>query len=147
MIVRHATIADLDTLVPLFDAYRQFYDQSSDLIGARRFLGDRFEHQQSIILLAYDKSKAVGFAQLFPSFSSIRLARTYILNDLFVSPAARGTGAGQALLNAACEYGRTVGATRLSLSTAVTNTIAQSLYERSGWTRDTKFYVYGISLS
>ncbi|MBB3910256.1 GNAT family N-acetyltransferase [Sphingomonas desiccabilis] len=146
MIVRQATIADLDTLVPLFDDYRQFYGQPSDPIGARSFLGDRFEHQQSIILLAFDGSHAVGFVQLFPSFSSTRLARTFILNDLFVAPDARGTGTGRALLNGACEYSRNVGAARLSLSTAVTNTAAQSLYERAGWTRDTDFYAYGIPL-
>jgi ribosomal protein S18 acetylase RimI-like enzyme len=146
-IVRQATIADLDTLVPLLDACRQFYDQPSDLIGARSFLLDRFEHQQSIILLACAGSQVVGFVQLFPSFSSARLARTFILNDLFVSPDARGTGAARALLDGACEYGRRVGAARLSLSTAITNTIAQSLYERAGWIRDNKFCAYGISLT
>ncbi|NIJ29592.1 GNAT superfamily N-acetyltransferase [Sphingomonas insulae] len=145
--MRQATIADLDTLVPLFDAYRQFYEQPADPIGARRFLGDRFEHQQSVILLACDDIQPVGFVQLFPTFSSARLARTFILNDLFVAPAARGTGAGRALLDAACDYGRAVGAARLSLSTAVTNTNAQSLYERAGWTRDTIFCVYGIPLT
>ncbi|KQN74762.1 GNAT family N-acetyltransferase [Sphingomonas sp. Leaf62] len=147
LIVRQATIADLDTLVPLFDAYRQFYEQPSDLIGARSFLFDRFEHQQSIILLACEESGAVGFAQLFPSFSSARLARTFILNDLFVSPDARGMGAARALLDGACEYGRNVGAARLSLSTAATNTTAQFLYEKAGWTSDNKFYAYGIPLT
>ncbi len=147
MIVRQATIADLDTLVPLFDAYRQFYKQPSDLIGARSFLVDRFEHQQSIILLACEGSRAVGFVQLFPSFSSTRLARTFILNDLFVSPDARGIGTARGLLDGACECGRNVGAARLSLSTAVTNTTAQSLYENAGWTRDTNFYAYGIPLT
>ncbi|WP_341350611.1 GNAT family N-acetyltransferase [Sphingomonas jatrophae] len=147
MIVRQATAADLSTLVPLFDAYREFYGQSSDPNGARSFLRDRFEHQQSIILLAFDGSEAVGFTQLFPSFSSTRLARTFILNDLFVVPSARGTGAGRALLDGACEYGRNVGAARLSLSTAVTNTTAQSLYERAGWTRDNDFYAYAIPLT
>ncbi len=147
MIVRQATVADLDTLVPLFDAYRQFYEQPSDPIGARSFLAGRFEHQQCILLLAYDGNKAVGFVQLFPSFSSLRLARTFILNDLFVSPDARRTGAGRALLDAACEYGRNVGAARLSLSTTVTNTNAQSLYEGAGWTRDTEFYAYDIALT
>lgn len=147
MTVRQATIADLDILMSLFDAYRQFYDCQSDLSSARSFLRDRFEHQQSIIMLALDGAKAVGFAQLFPSFSSTRLARTFILNDLFVATQARGTGAGRALLDAACAYGRSVGAARLSLSTAVTNATAQAVYERAGWTRDTQFCAYGISLS
>ncbi|WP_426261220.1 GNAT family N-acetyltransferase [Sphingomonas sp. DC1100-1] len=146
LIVRQATINDLDALVPLFDAYRQFYKQASDPDGARAFLEDRFEHQQSIVFVACDVDQAVGFTQLFPSFSSTRMARTFILNDLFVSPAARRTGAGRALLNAACEYGRAVGASRLSLSTAVANVVAQSVYEKAGWTRDTEFQAYAISL-
>ncbi|MHA6723492.1 GNAT family N-acetyltransferase [Sphingomonas sp. RS2018] len=145
--VRHATIADLDTLVPLFEAYRQFYEQPSDPVGARSFLRDRFEHQQSIVLLAFVENEAVGFAQLFPSFSSVRLARTFILNDLFVTAGARRTGAGRALLDAACDYGRDIGAARLSLSTAVTNAAAQSLYDRAGWVRDSKFQAYAIALT
>ncbi len=147
MIVRQATVADLNTLVPLFDAYRQFYGRPSDQNGARSFLSDRFAHQQSIILLAFDGCEVVGFTQLFPSFSSVRLARTFVLNDLYVLPSARGTGAGRALLAGACEYGRNVGAARLSLSTSVANATAQSLYERAGWTREIDFYTYGISLT
>ncbi len=104
MTVRQATIADLDSVALLFDAYRQFYDQLSDLDAARAFLTSRFEHQQSVILIAHAGERAVGFAQLFPSFSSTRMARTFILNDLFVAPDARGTGAEKALLDAACDY-------------------------------------------
>lgn len=147
MIIRQATVADLNTLVPLFDAYRQFYGRPSDHRGARSFLSDRFEHRQSIILVACDGCEVVGFTQLFPSFSSVRLARTFVLNDLYVLPSARGTGAGRALLDGACEYGRRAGAARLSLSTSVSNTTAQSLYEQAGWTREIDFYTYGIPLT
>jgi GNAT superfamily N-acetyltransferase len=145
--VRQATIVDMDTLVPLFDAYRQFYGQPSDPAAARAFLEDRLEHQQSVILLASKDGWDVGFAQLYPTFSSVRLSRTFILNDLFVAPDARASGFGRVLLDAACTYGRQIGAARLSLSTAVDNADAQCLYERAGWTRDTQFYAYDFALT
>jgi len=144
--VRQATVSDLDLLVPLFDAYRQFYRQATDPARARRFLLERFEHNQSIIFLAFADGVAVGFAQLYPSFSSGAMARIFILNDLFVAADARGHGTGRQLLDAAAEYGRRVGALRLVLSTEITNTTAQRLYEGAGWKRDTAFFVYQLGL-
>ena len=144
--VRQATVADLSLLVPLFDAYRQFYRCPSDVEGARRFLLQRFEHNQSVIFLAFDGASAIGFVQLYPSFSSASMARIFILNDLFVSPEARGRGAGSALLQGAADYGRAVGAVRLALSTEITNTKAQAVYERFGWKRDDVFYSYQLTL-
>lgn len=144
--IRQAIVADLDLIVPLFDAYRQFYRQPSDPERARRFLLERFEHNQSVIFLSFDGAAAIGFAQLYPSFSSGSMARLFILNDLFVAPEARGRGGGAALLDAAAEYGRRVGALRLVLSTEVSNTTAQSVYERLGWKRDTAFFTYQLAL-
>lgn len=144
--IRQATIEDLDQLVPLFDAYRQFYRQPSNPDGARRFLRDRFEHQQSVIFLALAGNEPVGFTQLYPSFSSGSMARIFVLNDLFVAPPGRKRGTGSALLQAAADYGRHVGAVRLVLSTETGNTVAQSLYEGLGWKRDTAFFVYQLGL-
>lgn len=145
--VRQATVADLDLLVPLFDGYRQFYRQQSDPERARRFLLERFEHNQSVIFLALQDAEAVGFTQLYPLFSSTLLARIFILNDLFVSPESRRAGAASALLQAAAEYGKRVGAVRLGLSTEVTNETAQAVYEKLGWKRETLFRVYHLPLS
>ncbi len=139
-------MADLDVLIPLFDAYRQFYRQPSDPGGARRFLLERLERDESVIFLAFDGDSAVGFTQLYPSFSSGAMARIFILNDLFVAAQARRCGAGSALLEAAVEYGRNCGALRLILATEITNTTAQSLYERTGWKRNTTFYSYQLTL-
>jgi ribosomal protein S18 acetylase RimI-like enzyme len=144
--IRQAVAADLNLLVPLFDAYRQFYRQPSDPERARRFLLERLERKQSVILLAFEDATAIGFTQLYPSFSSSAMAPIFILNDLFVAPEARRRGAGSTLLQAAAEYGRRGGALRLVLSTEVTNTTAQSLYERMGWKRDTVFCVYQLAL-
>jgi GNAT superfamily N-acetyltransferase len=144
--VRQATVADLDLIVPLFEAYRMFYRQPSDPERARRFLLERFEHNQSVILLAFDGATAIGFTQLYPSFSSGAMAPIFILNDLFVAPEGRRRGVGSALLQAAAEYGRRTGALRLVLSTEVANTTAQSVYEHMGWKRDTVFCVYQLAL-
>lgn len=144
--VRQATVEDLELLVPLFDGYRQFYRQPSDPEQARRFLLDRFSHNQSVVFLAYAEGVPVGFTQLYPSFSSVRMARIFVLNDLYVAPEGRVRGAGSALLKAAAEYARRVGAVRLVLSTEATNATAQAVYEKMGWKRDTVFWVYELSL-
>jgi GNAT superfamily N-acetyltransferase len=145
--VRQATVFDLELIVPLFDAYRQFYRSPSDPGLARRFLQERFQHHESIIFLAVNQDgSAVGFTQLYPSFSSVSTARIYILNDLFVSPEARRKHVGSLLLDAAVRFGRGVGAIRLTLSTEVTNEMAQALYEREGWKRQTDFYSYDLTL-
>jgi len=145
--VRQATIFDLDLVAPLFDRYRQFYRKPADPGLARRFLLERFQHNQSIVFLAVRQDgPAVGFTQLFPSFSSASAARILILNDLFVLPEARRKSVGSLLLAAAASFGRTVGALRLTLSTEVTNEAAQALYETEGWTRQTDFYAYNLAL-
>jgi GNAT superfamily N-acetyltransferase len=144
--IRRATAADLDILASLFDAYRQFYRQASDREGARRFLRDRLERDESVIFLAFDGGAPIGFTQLYPSFSSASMAPIFVLNDLFVSPEARRAGTGSALLRAAADYGRSAGAVRLTLSTELTNMSAQSVYEKNGWKRDTVFCVYQLAL-
>ena len=146
MDIRTATADDLDLLVPLFDGYRQFYGFASDLAGARAFLKDRLDRKDSVIFLAFDQGQPIGFTQLYPSFSSGRMARIYILNDLFVTLDARGSGAGRALIAAAQAFGKTNGAARLTLSTATDNGKAQALYEACGWVRETDYYTYNLAL-
>jgi GNAT superfamily N-acetyltransferase len=147
VLIRQAVAHDLDDLAPLFDAYRRFYDQSGDLQLARQFLSDRFRLQESTIFLACAPSgKPVGFTQLYPSFTSAGCARIYILNDLFVDPDHRGTGVGRALLEAAADFGRSMGAVRLTLATGIANHLAQALYGRAGWRRNEAFVTYNIGL-
>ena len=136
---------DLEDVVPLFDAYRQFYEAGSDLAGARAFLTERTERNESVIFLAYaGPGEAVGFTQLYPSFSSVSLKRLWILNDLFVRAEVRRGGVGRALLERARQHAVDTGAKGLILSTAVTNKRAQTLYESCGWTRDDEFLHYHL---
>lgn len=101
--VHRASIQDLDRLVPLFDAYRQFYGQQSDHSLARQFLSDRLTRNESVVLVAEnDDGAAVGFVQLFPTFSSILASPMYLLSDLYVTPHARQQGVGTLLARVGC---------------------------------------------
>ena len=148
IIVRQATIHDLDVVAPLFDAYRQFYAQPADLALARSFLAERFQHAESVILLALQEAtgEGVGFTQLYPLFSSVRATRRYLLNDLFVTPAKRRFGVAAALLHAAAAHARAMGVSGMSLSTANDNVAAQRLYESMGWQLETNFREYNLTL-
>lgn len=145
--VRQATIFDLDRVAPLFDAYRQFYRKPGDPDLARRFLLERLQNNESVILLAVRQDgPAVGFTQLFHSFSSVSAARILILNDLFVAAEARRKGVGSLLLAAAAHFGREAGVVRLTLSTEIANRKAQALYEKEGWVRQEDFYTYNLAV-
>ena len=152
MQIIQANLAHLDAAVALFDGYRQFYQQPHDLDGARRFITERLTSGDSVIFLALgeetgDKQgNALGFTQLYPSFSSVSMAPLWILNDLFVAEAARGRGVGEALLKQAAEFGKETGAVRLELQTEIDNTAAQRLYEKAGWTRETDAYHYSLPI-
>src|SRR5512132_1320443 len=136
---------ELDDLAPLFDGYRQFYGQRSDLPAAHAFLRDRIERDESVIYVAYaDGGEAAGFTQLYPSFSSVSLKPLWILNDLFVRSDIRRGGVGRALLERARQHAVETGAKGLVLNTAVTNTAAQTLYESCGWTREDEFLQYNL---
>ena len=147
-----AGMEDIPQVVPLFDAYRQFYKQAPDREGARRFLSARLQEKSSVIFLAFRIDEngvrhACGFTQLYPSFSSTTMETIWILNDLFVAPDARRLGVGKALLEHARDFGRKTQAKELTLQTAVDNYTAQALYEAAGWQRDEEFLTYNLYLN
>jgi len=133
-------------IAPLFDAYRQFYGQPPDLDGARRFLFERIQRGESVIFAVIENENALGFTQLYPSFSSVSLKPIWILNDLFVVEKARRRGIGARLLMASRDHATQTGAARLVLSTAVENVTAQALYETHGWQKDSGFFHYKFEL-
>lgn len=143
---RRASRIDLDALVPLFDGYRMFYRQPTDAPLARAFLEARLAGGDSVIFVAEADGDAIGFVQLYPSFSSLRAQPIFILNDLFVSADWQRQGVGRALLEQAAAFGREQGAARLTLSTAVGNEAAQAGYAQAGWQRDDAFCVYNLNL-
>ena len=144
MIIRKATIADIDHIVPLFDGYRLFYRQSSDIEAARTFIKNRLEREESIIYIAFPKDepqKAIGFTQLYPIFSSVSMEEMLLLNDLFIDPDYRGSGAGTALINKAKERCRDTNQKGLILETETTNP-AQKLYEHLGFIKSTNLHYF-----
>jgi len=144
MLVRRAGVGDLGDLAPLFDGYRQFYGQRSDLAAARAFLAERLRRDEAVIFVAIADDAMLGFTQLYPSFSSVSVKRLWILNDLFVSPAARRGGVGRRLLERAREWAVETDAKGLTLTTALSNSAARSLYESCGWRRDDEFAHYQL---
>ena len=148
MQIHRASVVDLRTVSELFDGYRQFYGQPADYALAEAFVRDRFANNDSVVFLAIDSQSGdgLGFVQLYPSFSSVAARRIWILNDLFVAPAARQRGVGRALLDAARDHGLATGAKRLVLSTASTNSAARALYESYGYKQEDVFLVYKLEL-
>ena len=141
-----AGAADVDRIAPLFDAYRQFYKQKSDPAAARTFIAERLQRDESVVFLALNGDKAVGFVQLYPCFSSTAMKRMWILNDLFVTPEARRSGAAKALMERARQWAVETKADGLWLETAVDNHPAQRLYESLGWKRDNDYFRYLMPL-
>ncbi len=147
MKIKQATLDDLEILAELFDGYRQFYQQASDIDAGKAFLRARIENRESVIFLATDDNgEGLGFTQLYPTFSSISMKNQWILNDLFVAEGARKRGVANALMQTAEDFAKDSGANGLSLSTAADNHQAQALYEKRGWTRVTVFRNYNKSL-
>lgn len=141
-----ASVKDSTALVPLFDAYRQFYKQASDLKGAENYLHERLSKEESVIFYVKGNDQILGFTQLYPVFSSISMKRAWVLNDLYVIEAARKSGIGELLLQRVKEFGLETGAASIGLSTAPDNVNAQRLYERNGYERDETFWHYDLSL-
>jgi GNAT superfamily N-acetyltransferase len=148
--ILRAGLEHLDYLVPLFNAYREFYQQAPDLDGARQFLHDRLLQGEAVIFLALkgneEQEIGIGFTQLYPSFSSVAMRPIWILNDLFVSPGFRRGGVARRLLEAARELAMATHAARLTLATARGNTGAKALYESMGYWPDQAFDHYDLSL-
>ena len=140
--VRQAVAADIEALAVLFDQYRQFQGQAGDLAAARLFLAERFDHGESIVFIATAENTAVGFAQLYPSYSSTSLSRVFILNDLFVLEAVRGRRVASQLLSAVESYAWSFGASRVTLNVARANVSAQQVYKARGWKQDDQFFMF-----
>jgi ribosomal protein S18 acetylase RimI-like enzyme len=143
MTMRQAITEDLDQLSILFAQYRVFYGQLFEIDASRKFLEERLTKEESVVFIALDNNAYAGFAQLYPSFSSVGLKKIWILNDLFVSADHRQKGVAQSLINHVIEYSKATDRKKVVLSTAYDNFNAQKLYEKLGFTRE-DFYNYEL---
>lgn len=142
MIIQKATLNELESLTELFDLYRLFYEQESDLDGAREFLRARIENDESVIFIAFEQENPIGFVQLYPSFSSVGMKRLWVLNDLYVKKSARKNGAGEQLIQTAIQFAGETGAKGVLLETGKENVTAQRLYEKIGFHKESNFFYY-----
>lgn len=149
------------TIAPLFDAYRVFYRKASDIAAAERWLWDRLSRSEAKIFVATLPESAatpilaesiqiplaqvrdgvfpLGFALLYPGFTSVGLATRWTLNDLFVDPAFRRHGVGRLLTLRAMLQVQADSSAAIQLLTEHTNTSAQAMYTALGWQRDTDY--------
>ncbi|RFS20448.1 GNAT family N-acetyltransferase [Chitinophaga silvatica] len=142
MEVTQATELHTNEVAVLFDAYRSFYDQAPDFKGALEYITDRITKKDSIIYIAMLEEEIIGFLQLYPIFTSIGMKRAWILNDIYVLEEHRGIGAGKALMAAAYKHAKDTESGWIMLQTYISNTVAQALYEKEGFVRDTNSYYY-----
>ncbi|MFT6850667.1 MAG: ribosomal protein S18 acetylase RimI-like enzyme [Sphingobacteriales bacterium] len=143
MLIRDAQPSDLKQLSVLFDNYRQFYLKSSDIAAAESFLKERLEKKDSHILVA-DNGDLIGFTQIYPLLSSIRMKPLWLLNDLFVDEAVRGQKVGEKLMLGASEMAKSAGACGLMLETGISNIVGQKLYEKLGYKKAINEFHYSL---
>lgn len=147
LVIERATIDDVTEIAKLFDAYRVFYEQRSDLDLATEFLTDRINKSESVIFYAKNsEGKYVGFTQLYPSYCSVAAKRIWILYDLFVASDVRANGIGTKLLNRARDFAEQTYANEIVLETARSNVKAQKLYESLGYEKITEYFGYSLEI-
>lgn len=143
MKIRKASIDDIPQLAALFDAYRVFYEKTSDVEQAIIFLSERIQKNESVIFVAENEEKQLtGFVQLYPLFTSTRMKRFWLLNDLFVAPEQRSKGISVALIDTAKELCQTTESCGMMLETAKSNVIGNNLYPKTGFVLDTAHHYY-----
>ncbi|MDR6514345.1 GNAT family N-acetyltransferase [Chryseobacterium camelliae] len=130
---RKATLQDIGQLSELFDQYRIFYHKTSDVPAAEQFLTERIENGDSKIFVAEIEERLVGFVQLYPLFSSTRMKRYWLLNDLFVNESYRGKGFSKELIEQAKEMAQSTDACGILLETGKSNDIGNKLYPSCGF--------------
>ncbi|WP_148713892.1 GNAT family N-acetyltransferase [Chitinolyticbacter meiyuanensis] len=145
--IRTATPADLQPLAQLFDHYRQFYGREPDLARARDFIALRIEHKDARLFVAEAADGALcGFAQAYPSLSSLALGPIWVLNDIYVQSDLRGERIGTQLLQAVEIAARAAGAVQVRVETAPENVRAQRLYQNQGFRREMGFLQFVLKV-
>ena len=146
--VKEADKSNIDSLVPLFESYREFYKQQPNPNWAKSFLLNLLKNKASMIFIACNEknNNLIGFTQLYPLWSSVSMSKVWILNDLFVEQSSRKKGVARTLINTAINFAKKTGATKVQLSTEISNLRAKNLYESEGWIEDEEFDNYGFKL-
>ncbi|HXB44400.1 MAG TPA: GNAT family N-acetyltransferase [Puia sp.] len=142
VVIRAARMEDLDALAHLFDLYRIFYGKASDVEEAKKFLSQRIRDKESVIYVADDEKNLLGFTQLYPQFSSTRMKRSWLLNDLFVLKEHRQRGISKLLIERAKNLALKTGAAGILLETDKSNQVGNRLYLSKGFVLNDKSNFY-----
>jgi ribosomal protein S18 acetylase RimI-like enzyme len=146
--IQRATLQNAKEIGELFNNYRVFYQQDSDVKASTAFIAERLSNGESIIFYASnEQGEILGFTQLYPTFSSISAKKSLVLNDLFVAANARRLGVARKLMDASKDFALNAEINGLSLETALDNVNAQALYESLGYQKETGFYNYYLDLT
>ena len=146
-IITRADVTHVHEVAVLFNEYRQFYGRRDDVAAAEQFIQARLLDESSVIFIAKDnQGLGLGFVQMYPSFSSLRMAPMLILNDVYVTQHARCVGIGRALVQQAASYAKAHNMSYLMLETQQKNQRAQGLYEGLGFVRNQDFYIYELEI-
>jgi GNAT superfamily N-acetyltransferase len=149
-VIATVTEADLPELMPLMRGYCDFYEvnpSDEELLAFSRELLARPDLDGVQLLARDDEGRAIGFATILWTWSTLSASRIAVMNDLFVSPDGRGSGAADALIEACAERAREHGATSLEWQTARDNDRARKVYDRVGGRMSDRWVDYDLSLS
>lgn len=146
LMIRQAIIQDLPKIVPIFDSYREYFGQLKDPAAVNQFLFEKFEHLESVIFIAQLRDEVIGFAQLYPVFSSLTLQRVWLLNDFFIEEEFRGSGVGTQLFATVKEFTLLTRSKGIELSVEHTNKKAWTFWEKQGFKMDEEFRYYFYKL-
>jgi GNAT superfamily N-acetyltransferase len=146
--VKQAVLENIRGVSELFNSYRMFYKQGTDIDLASEFISERINNSESVIFFAQNQDgDYLGFTQLYPTFSSVSAKKSWVLNDLFVAENARGFGVAKQLMDAAKTLASETNANGIALETSEGNHNAQALYESLGYKKSSGVYNYFLSLT
>ena len=136
MRIREAETSDIDQLSKLFDSYRMFYGKESNIDISKKFLESRLSNKDSKVFICEVNNILTGFIQLYPLFSSTRVSKYWLLNDLFVDSEYRGNGYSKLLIDKAKELVKESNACGMMLETEKSNKIGNNLYPETGFKKN-----------
>ncbi len=145
MEIKEATTKDVESIVNIFEEYRLFYRQPTNP-DSLKFLKERIEKNESKIFFIEENKVVIGFVQLYPSFSSRHLSKTYILNDLYVLKNHRRKKIAWNLVEHTAKWAKGQGVSEIHLATGIPNTQAQDLYKKFGFKKDNDFFYFNLTL-
>jgi len=145
--IETVTEQDLDELLPLMRGYCDFYEVQpgdGELLALSRALIANPDFEGVQLIARGDGGRALGFATIFWTWSTLSASRIGVMNDLFVHSDARGSGMAEALIEECRKRAGQRGCATLEWSTAEDNLRGQKVYDRVGGRREDHWVTYSL---